>query len=96
MYQLTKESFEIKQTVTPWTLKELKDLGLYNSGLTADKEIETILDLFIDVEKFKRLVNAIFVIDKEIEYDEVSLQEFLKGYQDFFGLLLKSFIKPTT
>ena len=95
MYKLTEKEFNIKEKITPKALRELKELGLYDNKLTPETEVETIMGLFTDTEKFKKLANVIFIIDEEIDYDAVSLEEFLKGYQSFFVKWTSSFEKPT-
>ena len=92
MYKLTdKIEVEIQPKVTPRTLKQLKDLGLYSSNLDEGKEVEVIFDIFTEEKKFKELTNLIFVLKEEPVWDEVSLNEWLRGYKDFFLQLVKSF-----
>ena len=95
MYKLTEKEFNIKKRITPNGLRGLKELGLYDSELTSVKEIGIIMDLFVDAEKFKKLVDLIFITDGGIDYDNISLEELMKGYQSFFVQLTSNFVKST-
>lgn len=95
MYKLTPNvQVEIQGMITPKTLKELKSLGLY--GTDVEKETEVIFDLLIDEGKFKKLTNLIFQIKEEPVWDEVNLNEWLRGYKDFFMQLVRSFSGSTS
>lgn len=95
MYKLTPNvQVEIQEVITPKTLKELKSLGLY--GTDVEKETEAIFDLLIDEGKFKKLTNLIFQIKEEPVWDEVNLNEWLRGYKDFFMQLVRSFSGSTS
>lgn len=95
MYKLTPNvEVEIQGMITPKALKELKSLGLY--GTDVGKETEVIFDLFVDEDKFKKLTNLIFQIKDEPLWDEVNLNEWLRGYKDFFMQLVKSFSGSTS
>jgi hypothetical protein len=90
MYKLTSSvEVNIRETITPKVLRELKSLGLY--GADASKEVDVILDLFVEEDKFKKLTNLIFQIKDEPVWDEVSLNEWMRGYKDFFTQFVKSF-----
>ena len=95
MYKLTEKEYDIRKRVTPKALKGLKELGLYASELTSEMEIGVIMDLFVDAEKFKKLVDLIFITDGGIDYDNISLEELMKGYQSFFVQLTSNFVKST-
>lgn len=95
LYKLTPNSeVDIQGMITPKALKELKLLGLYGSDVS--KETEVIFDLFVDEDKFKKLTNLIFQIKDEPVWDEVNLNEWLRGYKDFFMQLVKSFSSSTS
>lgn len=91
MYKLTEKcEVNLQPKVTPKTLKGLKSLGLLSAQVGSD-EVQIITDIFTDENKLRQFCNLVFVIDTEIDYDEIDIAELLGGYRDFF---LKLVPKP--
>lgn len=88
MYKITDKIEVGLNKVTPKALITLKEFGLYdNAEMTKDKEMELILNLFVDESKIKKMFHTLFNTDKEVPYLEIDLAVFLDGYRDFFGQL---------
>jgi len=87
MYKLNEGTESGLNKITPKVLKSLKALGLYSTNITAGAEVEMLLDMYIDNTKLKQLCETIFTNTEKLDYDNLDLAEFMRGYESFFGQL---------
>lgn len=84
---------DLCKKVTPKSLKGLKELSLYDVSLGDIEVFKTIVDIFLDEAKLRKLLEILFGKAPEKDIDEIDLTEVFRGYRDFFFKLTGS--KPS-
>jgi len=73
--------------VTPFRLKQLKKLELWDTDKSANDITTSLARMYVDEpDKLKEFVKILFTIENEdkADWDEINLGEVVNGYFDFF------------